>query len=149
MGCQRPRCRPSNRPNGRWRSGLAPRWQLRQAAARAKRNSTAILRSFFISSLLSLITIVACPVLTSMRKRVEFPVGLYLAPARREAVWLEHQKSDDDQPNCDLAQEGNVGVKRQSLVDGTAFQSGTDPFHGFGQQHYERRAHQRAHDRTG
>src|SRR3954447_17870154 len=85
----------------------------------------------FISSVWSLVAIVARPVPTSMRKREEFPVGLDLAPAMREAIRLEHQKRDDNQPDRDLAQKGDVGVERQRLVDATAPEAGTDPFHRF------------------
>src|SRR5476649_1385869 len=66
---------------------------------------------------LLLTSIVAGPVPTSMRKRVEFPVSLDLPPAMRKAVRLEHQEYDDDQPDCDLAQKRDVGVERQRLVD--------------------------------
>src|ERR1700737_4099174 len=83
------------------------------------------------------------PVPTSMRKRVEFPVSLDLPPAMREPVRLEHQKCDDDQPDRDLAQEADVGVERQRLVDRAAFEAGGDPFHRFRQQYHERGAHQR------
>src|ERR1700730_18312580 len=89
------------------------------------------------------------PVPTSMRKRVEFPVSLDLPPAMREAVRLEHQKRDDDQPDRDLAQKSDVVVERQCLVDGAPFEAGADPLYRFRQQHHESGAHQRAHDRTG
>src|SRR5947207_15292258 len=67
------------------------------------------------------------PVPASMRERVEFPVGLDLAPAMREPIGLEHQKRDDDQPDRHLAQEGYVGVEGQCLVDSAAFQSHAAP----------------------
>src|SRR5205814_4651779 len=123
--------------------------QRSQAAARAGRRSKGISWSYFVSSVWSLDAIVASPVPTSMRKRVEFPVGLDLAPAMREAIRLEHQKRDDNQPDRDLAQKGDVGIERQRLVDGTAPEAGTDPLHRFRQQHHKGSSHQRAHDRTG
>src|ERR1700677_4958808 len=76
-------------------------------------------------------SIVAGPVATSMRKRVEFPVRLDLPPAVREPIRLEHQKSDDDQPDRDLAQKCDVVVERQRPVDRAAFQTGADPLHRF------------------
>src|SRR5215467_5836064 len=97
-------------------------------AAPAKPCSKAILASWF-SSRYSLIMIVVNPVPTSMRKRVEFPVSLDLPPAMREPVRLEHQEGDDDQPDRDLAQKGNVVVQRKRLIDGAAFQMQADPLH--------------------
>jgi hypothetical protein len=46
-----------------------------------------------------------------MRERVQLPIRLDLPPAMREPVRLEHQKGDDDQTDCDLAQKGDVGVE--------------------------------------
>src|SRR4051794_39476082 len=70
--------------------------------------------------------VLVLPVPTSMRKRIEFPVGLDLPPAMREPVWLKHQKRDDDQADRNFAQEGDVVVERQRLVDRAAFQAGAD-----------------------
>src|SRR5882724_10875672 len=69
------------------------------------------------------------PAPASMRERVEFPVGLDLPPAMREAVRLEHQEADDDQADRDLAQEGDVVVELQRLVDGAAFEPRAQPLH--------------------
>src|SRR5579864_3808335 len=65
-----------------------------------------------------LIPIVASPVPTSMRKRIEFPVRLDLPPAMRQPVGFEHQERDDDQPDRDLAQKSDVVVERKRVVDG-------------------------------
>src|SRR4029079_4293441 len=97
----------------------------------------------FVSSVWSLVAIVAGPVPTSMRKRVEFPVGFDLAPAMSKAIRLEHQKRDDNQSDPYLAQKGDVGIERQGLVDGTAPETGTDPLHRFRQQHHKGGSHQR------
>jgi hypothetical protein len=43
-----------------------------------------------------------------MRKRIELPVGLDLAPAMGESVGLEHQEYDYDETDRDLAQEGDI-----------------------------------------
>src|SRR5205823_7024683 len=87
--------------------------------------SEAVLKSDFIVIavflLLLLISIVVRPVPTSMRKRVEFPVGLDLPPAMRKPVGLEHQKRDDDQPDRRLAQERYVGDEGEHRVDRTSY----------------------------
>src|SRR6204780_1468639 len=121
----------NNPSSGRSRSAPAPLRPRRRAAAPAKRCSIGISWSFLVSSVWFLAASVARLVPTSMRKRVEFPVSLDLPPAMREPVGLEHQEADDDQPDRDLAQEGDVVVERQRLVDGRAFQAGADPFHRF------------------
>src|ERR1700722_8453081 len=81
--------------------------------------------------------ILISPVSTSMRKRIKFPVCPDLPPAMREPVGFEHQKSDDDQPDRDLAQEGDVVVERQRLVDRRTLQPVADPLDRFRQQHHE------------
>src|SRR5580692_2739 len=85
---------------------------------------------------------------SSMRKRVEFPVCLDLPPTVGKPVGLKHQKADDDQPDGDLAQKGDVVVERKRAVDRGALEGGADPLHRFRQQHHKGRAHQRAHDRA-
>src|ERR1044072_2946745 len=77
------------------------------------------------------------PFPASMRKRVELTVGLDLPPAMPQPVRLEHQESDDDRTDRDLAQEGDVGVQRQRVIDGAALHAQADPFHGLRQPHHE------------
>src|ERR1700743_1232286 len=73
---------------------------------------------------LLLTSIVASPVPSSMRKRVEFPVGFDLPPAMREPIRLEHQERDDDEADRDLAQKRDVVVERQRPVHRAAFHAG-------------------------
>src|SRR3984885_1068623 len=104
------------------------------AAPSSSASETVLSRDFMVmgnSSGFLFGSIVASPVPTSMRKRVEFPVRLDLPPAMRESVRLEHQERDDDQPDRDLAQKRDVVVERQRLVDGAAFETGADPLHRF------------------
>src|ERR1035438_1252684 len=122
-------CRLTGPQGGQWRSGPAPRTRQRRAAAPAKRCQAGISWSWAIPPVSLLMPIVVSPVPTSMRKRVELPVRLDLPPAMREPVGLEHQERDDDHPDCDLAQEGDVVVERERLVDGTSFQARADPLH--------------------
>src|SRR5215471_9489230 len=84
-----------------------------------------------------------CP--SSMRKRIELPVGLDLTPAMGEPVGLEHQEYDYDETDRDLAQEGDIVLQCESLIDGAAAQHSAQPFHGLRQQHHKRRPQQRAH----
>src|ERR1700721_2301858 len=106
---RRPAGRRNNPPDGRWRSAPAPPSPQRRSTARAKRYRVGISWSLVSPPVLLLTPILIGPVPTSMRKRVEFPVSLDLPPAMRQAVRLEHQKRDEDQPDRDLAQEGDAG----------------------------------------
>src|SRR5689334_14362307 len=101
--------RPTSPRDGRWRFGPVLRQHRRRARRPAKRCRAGILATWAVPPF-SLGSIVIGPAASSMRKRVEFPVGLDLPPAVREPVRLEHQKGYDDQPDCDLAQEGDVVV---------------------------------------
>ena len=64
----------------------------------------------------------------------------------REAVRLEHQKYDDDGSDRDLAQEGDVGLQTQCVIDRAAGEHCRDPFHRFRQQDDKSGAHQGTHD---
>src|SRR6516165_12257273 len=119
-----------------------------RSSAPATPCSKETLASWF-SSYCSLIAIVAGRFPTSMRKRVELPVGLDLPPAMREPVGLEHQKADDDHADRDLAQEGKVVVQPERMIEGAAFQLVAEPLHRLRHQHDESSSHQRAHDRSG
>src|SRR4029079_1220530 len=99
-------CRPRGPRDGRWRSGPALRKHRRRALSPAKRCRAGILASWAIPPVFLSGSIVVGPAASSMRKRVEFPVRLDLAPAMRKPIGLEHQKRDDDHPDRDLAQEG-------------------------------------------
>src|SRR6266446_2197652 len=112
MVFRRPRWSRNSPRGGQSGSALAPPSLRRRAATPAKRCRVGISWSFVSPPVLLLRAIVIGPVPTSMRKRVEFPVSLDLPPPLCEPVRLEHQKRDDDQPDRDLAQEGDVGVER-------------------------------------
>src|ERR1700722_18673682 len=96
-------------------------WACADAAAlqRASANETVPSSDFIVMvfpPVLLLTSIVASPVPTSMRKRVEFPVGLVLPPALCEPIPLEYQKSDYNQPGRDLTQKRDFVVERQRPV---------------------------------
>ena len=52
-----------------------------------------------------------------MRERVEFPISLDAPPSVREPVGFKNQKDDDDDPDRHLAQEGDVVLQSQKMVD--------------------------------
>src|SRR5579872_6397601 len=110
-------CRPKGLRDGRLRSGPALQTQHLPASRRAKRCRVEISTSWCLLRFIRLSFILVPLLRTSMRERVKFPVGLDLPPAMREPVGFEHQKSDDDQPDRDLAQERDVVVERKRVVD--------------------------------
>src|SRR6201981_2695738 len=87
-----------------------------------------------------------CP--SSMRKRIELPVGLDLTPAMGQSIGLEHQEYDYDETDRDLAQEGDIILKCENLIDRAAAQHSAQPFHGLRQQHHKRSSHQRDHHKA-
>ena len=66
----------------------------------------------------------------------------------RESIRFKDQKDDDDDADGHLAQEGDVVLQSQELIDRTVAQRDAEPFHQFRQQHHEGGSHQRAHDRA-
>src|SRR5215813_11887837 len=89
------------------------------------------------------------PALTSMRERVELPIGLDLPPSMREPLRLEDEEKYDRKTDRDLAQECDVISQCQCAIDCAVAQQRADPFHRFRQQYHEGGAHQRPHDGAG